>query len=120
MMVADQVFSQAELLAGELDVSGRELLRLLCSAAVNTLSTQLREDVTPEQCREDFVAAASLYALGQWYQGRAGGEIQEFQAGDLTVKRGQSNSQLSPESLTRQALGLLRPYLRDSFCFQGV
>lgn len=120
MRVADQVFSPAELLAGEMDTSGRELLRLLCGAAVNTLSCQLREEITPEDCREDFVAAASLYALGQWYRGRAGGEIQEFQAGDLTVKQGQSNSQLSPESLQAQAMELLRPYLRDAFCFQGV
>lgn len=119
MMIADQVFAQAELLAGELEDAGRELLRLLSGAAVNTLQDQLREDITPEDIREEFVAAASLYALAQWRRGRETGEFQEFRAGDLTVKRGDGATG-SPESLETQALALLRPYRKNGFCFMGV
>ena len=119
MIITDQVFNQAELLVGETDPAGRELLRLLCGAAVNGLSTQLREEITPEDCREDCVAAASLCALSEWYRGRNGEAVQEFHAGDLTVKQG-PGAALSPESLKAQAMELLRPYRKDSFRFLGV
>ena len=107
MRVADQVFSQAELLAGEMD----ERLRLLCAVAQKQLSRQLQDGVTPEDIREDFVAAASLYALSRWGRGE---EIQEFRAGDLTVKKGQT------ANLEAEALSLLRPYLKSGFTFVGV
>ena len=119
MRILDQVIMQAELLAGTLDGPGRELLRLLCGAAVNTLGCQLKEEITPEQCRENFVAAASLYALAEWYRGKPGEAVEEFRAGDLTVKQGTGTAR-SPESLKAQALELLRPNLKDSFRFLGV
>lgn len=113
MTVTDQVFSQAELLTGEPDASSRELLRLLCGAAVSALTAQLRDGVLPEDCREEFVAAASLWALSQWNRGE---EVQEFRAGDLTVKKGST----APEGLKQQALALLRPWLKSGFTFTGV
>lgn len=119
MRLTDQVLTQAELLAGDMEDAGRELLRILCGAAVNTLRCQLREEITPEDCREEFIAAASLYALAEWYRGRAGAEVQEFRAGDLTVKQGDGAAH-APESLKAQALALLRPYRKDSFRFMGV
>ena len=119
MMIAEQVFAQAELLAGSLEDAGRELLRLLCGAAVNSLRCQLREELSPEDIREDFVAAASLYALAEWYRGKGNAEFQEFRAGDLTVKQGDGTAH-SPESLKAQALALLRPYRKDGFRFMGV
>ena len=119
MRILDQVMMQAELLTGELDGPGRELLRLLCSAAVSTLQFQLKADITPEQCREEFVTAASLYALAELYRGKGNTQFQEFRAGDLTVKRG-TGAARSPESLKAQALELLRPNLKDSFRFLGV
>lgn len=107
MTVTDQVLNQAELLAGEMD----ERLRLLCSVTVGSLSRQLRDGVTPEDIREDFVAAASLCAFSRWRQGQ---DVQEFRAGDLTVKKGQAGN---PEG---EALALLAPYLKPGFAFLGV
>ena len=107
MSIADQVLNQAELLAGEMD----ERLRLLCSVTVGSLSRQLRDGVTPEDIREDFVAAASLLACARWSRGQ---DIQEFRAGDLTVKKGQTGN---PEG---EALALLAPYLKQGFAFLGV
>ncbi len=107
MTVSDQVLNQAELLAGEMD----ERLRLLCAVAEKQLSRQLRDGVTPEDIREDFVAAASLLACARWSRGQ---EVQEFRAGDLTVKKGQAGN---PEG---EALALLAPYLKPGFAFLGV
>ena len=107
MTVIDQVLNQAELLAGEMD----ERLRLLCAVAVKTLSAQLRDGVTPEDISEELVAAASLLAFSRWIRGE---DIQEFKAGDLTVKKGQR------AGLDREVLALLRPYLKNSFLFTGV
>ena len=107
MTVTDQVLNQAELLAGEMD----ERLRLLCSVSEKCLSRQLRDGVTPEDIREDFVAAASLLACARWSRGQ---EVQEFRAGDLTVKKGQAGN---PEG---EALALLAPYLKPGFAFLGM
>ena len=111
MTLTDQVLNQAELLTGSTDEAGRERLRLLCTVAAATLKGQLRQEVDPEDIREEFVAAASLCAYSGWQQRE---EIQEFRAGDLTVKKGQ------PGTLETQALQLLRHYLKNDFAFMGV
>ena len=107
MTILEQILEQAELLAGEMD----ERLRLLCAAAEKHLSRQLREETSPEDIPEEFVAAASLLAYARWSRGQ---DIQEFRAGDLTVKKGQAGN---PEG---EALALLAPYLKQGFAFLGV
>ena len=57
------------------------------------------------------MAAASLLACARWSRGQ---EVQEFRAGDLTVKKGQAGN---PEG---EALALLAPYLKPGFAFLGV
>ena len=57
------------------------------------------------------MTAASLMAYARWSRGR---DIQEFRAGDLTVKKGQAGN---PEG---EALALLAPYLKPGFAFLGV
>ena len=111
MTLHDQVLNQAELLAGQLDETGRERLRLMCAMAVGALARQLRDGITPEDIREDFVTAASLYALSRWDRGE---EVREFRAGDLTVKKS------AAAGLETEALALLGPYLKSSFAFLGV
>ena len=111
MTIIDQVLNQAELLTGQLDDAGRERLRLLCTVAAGMLSRQLREETAPEDIREEFVAAASLLAYARWSRGQ---DVQEFRAGDLTVKKGQAGI---PEG---EALALLAPYLKPGFAFLGV
>ena len=117
MTVTDQVIAQAQQLAG--DTQDNELLNLLCRTAVSTLTAQLREGFTPESCREDFVTAASLYALSQWQRGRSTAPVREFRAGDLTLKSVEGG-ELRPEILREQALELLRPYCKGTFAFRGV
>lgn len=118
-MMKEAVFAQAVLLAGQLEEKQRELLRVLCSAAVSMLAARLREGITPESCREEFVLAASLYALADLNR-VDGVVIQEFRAGDLTVKQGSGTGEAVSRCCQRQAEAILGPYLRDRFAFLEV
>lgn len=115
MNVQEQVYAQAAALAGQQEQRQEELLRLLCSAAVTALEARLREGVSVDSCKADFVAAAALEALASL--GEAGGELREFRAGDLTVKQGGGSA---ARCLRRQAELMMAPYLRDGFIFMGV
>ena len=117
-MMTDLVFSQAALLAGQLDEKQTELLKVLCQGTVNTLTVRLREGLTAEECKADFVAAASLYALAALNEAKGASDVAEFRAGDLTVKRGGMDT--ASRCLHRQAELIIQPFLKDSFAFLGV
>ena len=119
MTLTEQVFAQAVLLAGELDERQRDLLSLLCIAATTSLNLRLRDGLTPDDCRADFVAAASLYALAAMNEADENMAVEEFKAGDLTVRKGCSADTAS-RCLQRQADMIIGPYLKDSFCCTGV
>lgn len=119
MTLTEQVFAQAALLAGELDGRQTNLLRLLCGASASSLAARLREGLTPEDCKADFIAAASLLALAQ-LNGVDDAQVEEFKAGDLTVKLGSKNRDAASQCLQRQAELMIAPYLRDGFSFRGV
>ena len=76
MTLTEQVYAQAVLLAGDLENREDQLLRVLCAGAVSSLTARLREGIRPEDCRADFVASASLFALaalsGNTQMGRMG------------------------------------------------
>ena len=55
MTLTEQVFAQSLLLAGDPEPRQEELLKLLCSGAVNSLTARLREGLRPEDCLADFV-----------------------------------------------------------------
>ena len=118
MMLKEQIFAQAALLAGPLEERQTELLKLLCQTAAAALENRLREGLTADDCRADFVAAASLYALAALNEAGKNGGIEEFRAGDLTVKR--SGMDTSSRCLQRQADLIIQPFLKDSFVFAGV
>ena len=120
MMLENLVFAQAALLAGELDGHHQALLRVLCQGAVAVLGSRLREGLTPEDCKADFVAAASLYALSSLNSAEDTGKVEEFKAGDLTVKQGAQNRDAASRCLQHQAQLMIAPYLRDGFTFRGV
>ena len=110
MTLTEQVFAQAALLAGGLDGRQTNLLRLLCGASASSLTARLREGLTPEDCKADFIAAASLLALAQM-NGVDDAQVEEFKAGDLTVKQGSKNRDAASQCLQRQAELMIAPYL---------
>lgn len=118
MTLTEEVFAQASALAGDLDDRQTELLKVLCAASAAELSGQLREGLTAEDCRADFVAAAGLLAAAALEEAGQTGGVEEFRAGDLTVKRGGADA--VSRCLRRQAQALLLPYRGDPFAFRGV
>ena len=118
-MMTEAVFAQALLLTGELELRQMELLRLLCGSAVSSLTLRLRDGLTAEDCGGDFIAAASLYALAALESAEAAGGVEEFRAGDLTVKQGASGD-AAAKSLEKQAERIIAPYVKDRFAFLEV
>ena len=118
MTLKEQVFAQAALLAGELDARQTDFLNLLCGSATASLTARLRSGLTPNDCKADFVAAASLFALAALNEIDGDSDIEEFKAGDLTVKR--SGKDAASRCLQNQAKLMIAPYLQDNFSFLGV
>jgi hypothetical protein len=120
MTLTEQVFAQAVLLAGELDERQRDLLSLLCIASTSSLTARLRDGLNPEDCRADFVAAASLFALAAMNDADEQVALEEFKAGDLTVKQNGHSRDAASRCLHHQAELMIMPYLKDRFSFTGV
>ena len=120
MTVSEQVYAQALLLAGDLDARQSQLLQVLCTAAAASLESRLRDGITPEDCKADFIAAASLYALASLNGVEETVQVEEFRAGDLTVRQSKSGRDAASNGLQRQADMMIRPYLKDRVSFLGV
>ena len=108
MILNEQVFSQAMLLAGELEDQQEALLKTLCGAATTSLSARLRDGIAPEDCRADFVAAASLFALAA------------LNEAGVPERATQSGSSAASNCLRYQAQMIIGPYLKDRFTFREV
>ena len=119
MSLTEQIFAQSILLAGQLEEKQEALLRLLCGAAENGLAARLRKGIRPQDCKADFVAAASLYALAAFNCARDG-NLEQITAGDLTVKRSADRADVASNCLRHQAELMITPYLKDRFVFRGV
>ena len=113
-----EVLAQARLLATVKDAGQQQLLEFFCQAAVATWTARLRDGVYPKDCGSDFVAAASLYALATLNEMGEGEYIQQFSAGDVTIRTGKSDA--ASNCLRYQAQWIMAPYLKDAFSFQGV
>lgn len=118
MTLTDQVYAQAMLLAGGLEPKQEALLKLLCRGASNSLAVRLREGLTPEDCKADFIAAASLYALAAISGTDEMDKLEQITAGDITLRR--SGSDAAANCLRYQAELMIAPYLKDRFSFRGV
>ena len=120
MTLGEQVYAQALLLAGALDERQSRFLQVLCSAAASLLESRLRDGITPEDCKADFIAAASLYALASLGDAEETAQVEEFKAGDLTIRQSNSGRGAASNCLQRQAEMIILPYLKDCFSFMGV
>lgn len=118
MTLAEQVAAQVRFLAPELVTEETDLLNAVCQAAVSSLRSRLREDLEPEECLSDFVTAAGLYAAAALAEIGDLNGVEQFTAGDLTVRRGGGHS--AAEHLRQQAAMLMAPYTRSGFSFLGV
>ena len=118
MTLKEQVFAQAALLAGPLEDQQIHILDALCRASTASLTARLREGLQPEDCRAEFVAAASLYALAALNSVKSGEQMEQVVAGDLTIRRRCTDA--ASVCLYTQAELVIAPYLKDWFSFRGV
>jgi len=119
MTLRDQVYAQAALLAGQLEQEQMEMLGALCTAATVSLTARLKEGLRPEDCKADFIAAASLFALASLNSVKDTGTLEQISAGDLTIRKG-SGGDAASNCLRNQAQLMIAPYLQDHFAFSGV
>lgn len=118
MTLREQVLAQAMLLAGELTEQQTDILGALCTATTASLQLRLREGLTPDDCKADFIAASSLLALAAMGSVESSTRTDQITVGDFSVRRQYSDA--ASNCLQAQAELMIAPYLKDSFSFVGV
>lgn len=118
MTLTEQIYAQAMVLIQDSEDEKLPMLEILCRCAENSLRMNLREGVSPEDCKADFVAAASLYALAAMSEMDEMAQMEQIKAGDLTLRRGSTDSAAC--CLRYQAEVMMSPYMKDRFSFVGV
>jgi len=118
MTLTKQVYAQACLMAQELSEENQAMLEAVCRGAVVSLEGKLRNNLSPEDCLNDFVMAASMYAVAAISEISEKGQLEQFTAGDLTLRK--SGSTLAANCLRTQADMLMAPYVKTSVAFLGV
>ena len=120
MRLNDQVLAQALLLAGPLEERQQVMLGALCNAVTVSLSSRLREGLTPDDCRADFVASASLLALAALTAAAEDVPAEQITVGDFSVRKDGKTYDAAANCLRTQAEMMITPYLKDRFLFVGV
>lgn len=98
------------------------LLEALCTAAEAEAAGRLRDGEAAETCGEAFLCAAALLAAAGLLPCRDGGEVEQFTAGEVSLRTCGSGSMCeTAAALRRQAAAIMAPYWGDdTFAFLGV
>ena len=118
MNLTEQICAQAKLLIRDMEETDLPLLEMLCRSAEVSMRAKLRKGISPEDCKADFVAAASLYALAAMREVGEYAQIEQVTAGDLTLRR--KSNDAAACCLRYQAEMMILPYMKDGFAFMGV
>lgn len=118
MSLTEQIYAQALVLTQDSTAENLSLLEIFCHSAENALRYKLRDGITPEDCKADFIAAASLLALAALSDTDEMAQLEHIRTGDITLRRGSKDSAAC--CLRYQAEVIMRPYLKESFAFMGV
>ena len=118
MSLTEQIYAQALVLIRDLRDGDRPMLEMLCRSAEVSLAAKLRDGITPADCKADFIAAASLYALAAMAEIDETSQLEQIAAGDLTLRR--SSCDAASCCLRYQAELMMLPYVKDRFAFMGV
>ena len=120
MTLTEQIFAQALLLAGDLTERQIQILSALCYGAASSLEKRLRDGLTPDDCKADFIASASLLALAAMAGISEDVPVEQISVGDFSVKKGSKTYDAASNCLRAQAELMIAPYLKDNFSFMGV
>ena len=105
-------------MAQELPKENEVLLEAICRSVVVSLQNRLRNGLTPEDCQTEFVTAAGMYALAAMSGVRELGDVEQFTAGDLTIRKATGDA--AANCLRTQADMLMAPYVKSPMAFMGV
>ena len=120
MNLIEQIQAHAQLMAGAGSPQMMEMLKTLCRASASYLENRLRDGLTSEDCKADFVAAASLLALAGLTSYRAEDFSEQITVADFTMKTTTGYKDAAANCLKMQAELMIAPYLKDRFAFMGV
>ena len=120
MSLIEQIQAQALLLAGDLTDQQGQILAALCHAAASSLESRLRDGLTADDCKADFIAAASLLALGAMSSVTGEENAEQISVGDFSVRTSKNKGDAASNCLKAQAELMIAPYLKDRFTFLGV
>ena len=114
----DEIYRDALLFSQASGDDEQAALKRLCQAAADGLKARLRPGVAPEDCGGAFNLAAAWTAIAWFSAGQGSDGVQEFTAGELTVKSGSKNA--AAAALLSQADVMMAPYTGGGFSFMGV
>lgn len=112
-----------EIAAHALSVTEDEqtLLDTLCSTVEAELTMRLREGVAPEDCGSVYVFSAALLVVAEMMLLRSANGVEQFSAGEVSVRQSSEKTCAAAAALRRQANSLMAPFCGDdSFAFVGV
>ena len=116
--MTEQVMELVQALGGA--GQDEEMLRTLCANACRMLDRRLKDGLTAEDCDGAYPLAAAWLAMDWLRSGRGLEGVTALSAGDISVRREPGNGE-GAEKLSRRAMELMGPYLRDeAFVFRGV
>lgn len=120
-MIHEKIFRLAAVIAqaGEEETP---LLEALCTAAEAQTAQRLRKGCTAGDCGDAFCCAAAMLAAAGMLTCRGGGEVEQMQAGDVSLRLGTGGGACEAAAvLRRQSALLMAPYWEDDgFAFAGV
>lgn len=118
MTLAQRVYAQALMLSEHVEKAQEPWLEVFCRSAVAGMLRRLREELRPEDCIADFVAAGALFALAALAEIDETGNMERVEFGDVTLIPGGLSA--ASRCLRRQANLIITPYCKDNFVFRGV
>ena len=120
MSLLEQIQAHAQLMSGNISPMQTQMLKTLCQASASYLEHRLRDGLTPEDCKADFVAAASLLAMAGLTSYRAEDYSEQVSVADFSMKTNKGYKDVAANCLKTQAELMIAPYLKDRFAFMGV
>ena len=118
MSLTEQIYTQARILAADLPEEKEKMLEAVCRAAEVSLEAKLKNNLSPEDCRDDFAMAAGMYAVAAMSELSDMNQLEQITAGDLTLRKG--SAALAANCLRNQADMLMAPYVKKGVAFLGV
>jgi hypothetical protein len=112
------IYTHALLMAPEMSDREEELLKDLCFAAEESLQSKLRPNIIIKDCHNQFVAAASMYALAALSEADEVDNLSQIQIGDVTLRRDKGSA--AARCLRKQAELIMFPFVQDGFGFRRV